>query len=852
MGEYPIDPLLPRLRASLVPGATVLLQSPPGAGKTTRVPLALLGEIAGTEPLPGRSLILEPRRLAARAAATRLAVSLKEPLGERVGYSVRHEQKRSSRTRIEAMTDGLFLRRLQNDPELTGINCVIFDEFHERSRNSELALALVREVQELLRPDLCLLLMSATLDLTNLRAQLPHAQVLTSEGKAFPVETQHLSPRPHEPLEARVLRAIEQEMAHLLNTEESRDHPPTVLVFLPGLREIERCRQRLLNSGLLSQWEVIALHGRQSLSEQGRALKPCHHNQDGRVILATSIAESSLTLDGVRLVIDCGLTRHTQFDPGTGMEGLITVPASQASADQRRGRAGRQNAGRCIRLWSPAEQQRRPAHDIPELQRADPQPTVLDLALWGAGLGESLPWLEPPPRAAFEEGRRQLLELGALTPEGRPTDTGKKLARFGAHPRLGLLLLQSRAMGRPQVGADLASILNERDLLSHNNHGSDLWARMLLLRDHRSSARIPGDRAAADRLRTVLDQSRRWLQQLDQFEQAQEPQTIEASDEQLAAQLIATAFPEWIAVARPGQRGQFLLRQGRGAALQVSDPLDGAEALAIAQLDLGDTRSKIRLALPLTHQWVRDLADQNGDWQERVIWDEPTQRVRAERVLQLGALELERQPQQQASCEQSRDILVKQLSKDGLSALPWSQRTEQLRSRLALAHQQLGKPWPLRTLQHLEKHPNSWIGDTLMGCRGWDDVKEEQLMEALWGDLAWSNRQKLDQLLPTQIKIPSGRNAALDYQNDDIVLSVKLQEMFGCLEGPAVFNGQLPVTIELLSPAGRPLQRTRDLAGFWQGSYQQVRKEMRGRYPKHPWPDDPADAEPTAKRKARP
>jgi len=855
LGEFPIDPLLPRLRASLVPGATVLLQSPPGAGKTTRVPLALLGEIAGTDPLPGRSLMLEPRRLAARAAATRLAVSIKEPLGERVGYSVRNEQKRSSRTRIEAMTDGLFLRRLQNDPELTGINCVIFDEFHERSRNSELALALVREAQELLRPDLCLLLMSATLDLTNLRSQLPHAQVLTSEGKAFPVETQHLSPRPNEPLEGRVLRAIEQEMTHLLATQDGGHHPSTVLVFLPGVREIERCRQRLSKSGLLNHWEVIALHGRQSLAEQGRALKPCNHERDGRVILATSIAESSLTLDGVRLVIDCGLTRHTQFDPGTGMEGLITVPASQASADQRRGRAGRQQAGRCIRLWSPAEQQRRPAHDIPELQRADPQPTVLDLALWGAGLGETLPWIEPPPRAALQEGRKQLIELGALNSEGRPTDMGWKLARFGAHPRLGLLLLQARALGRPQVGADLAAILNERDLLSQHKHGSDLWARMLLLREHRSSSRMPMDRSAADRLRTVLDQSRRWLQQLGQFDQVKEPQGIEANreatDEQLAAQLVATAFPEWIAVARPGQRGQFLLRQGRGAALQVSDPLDGAEALAIAQLDLGDTRAKIRLALPLTHQWVKDLAEQNGHWQERVLWDEQTKRVRAERVLQLGALELERQAQQQPSCEQCRDVLIKQLSKDGISALPWSPRIEQLRSRLALAHQRLGAPWPLRTLQHLEKDPNTWIGDTLMGCRSWDDVKEEQLMEALWGDLSWSHRQQLDQLLPTQIKIPSGRNAALDYQKDDIVLSVKLQEMFGCLEGPAVFNGQLPVTLELLSPAGRPLQRTRDLAGFWKGSYQEVRKEMRGRYPKHPWPEDPAKAVPTAKSKAR-
>ena len=813
------------------------------------MPLALLGEIEGTHPLPGRSLLVEPRRLAAKAAATRIASSLHEPVGERVGYSVRYEQKRSQRTRLEALTDGLFLRRLQNDPELRGIGCVIFDEFHERSRNSELALALVREAQELLRPDLCLLLMSATLDLKSLQVQLPQAQVLTSEGRAFPVETQHLSPRPNEPLEGQVLRALEHEVSNLLSTRDAKDQPPTVLVFLPGLKEIERCRRRLLHSGLLSEWEVMGLHGKQSLAEQGRALQPCHPNQEGRVVLATSIAESSLTLNGVRLVIDCGLTRHTQFDPGACMEGLITVPASQASADQRRGRAGRQISGKCIRLWSPAEQQRRPAHDIPELQRADPQPTVLDLALWGAGLGETLPWLEPPPKASLQEGRRQLLEIGALHQDGRLTDRGHQLAHFGVHPRLGLLLLHAQFLGQPQIGADLAAILSERDLLSHYNHGCDLWARMLLLRDSRRSTHSQIERVVADRLRMVRQQSLRWLQQLGQPNDAQELKCTESSDEQLAAQLIATAFPEWLAVARPGQRGHFLLRQGRGAVLQGGDQLDGAEALAVAQLDLGDTRAKIRLALPLTFQWVRDFADKNGHWQERVLWDEQTKRIRAERVLKLGALELEKHPQQRVDCEQGRDVLIKQLGKEGLSALPWSKGLEQLRCRLALANQHLHSPWPVRTRQHLEESPGSWIGDALLNCRGWDDLNEDQLMEALWGNLNWSDRQRLDQLLPPKIKIPSGRYAVLDYQEDDIVLSVKLQEMFGCLQGPSVLSGQLSITIELLSPAGRPLQRTRDLYRFWQGSYQQLRKEMRGRYPKHPWPENPAQAEATARTK---
>ena len=461
MRTYPIDALLPQLCELLVDGATVLLQAPPGAGKTTRVPLALINRL-GTKhdspPFQGRIWIVEPRRLAARAAAKRLAESLDQPVGQLIGYSIRGEQLRSESTQVEIMTDGLFLRRLQADPSLDGVGCVVFDEFHERRRDAELSLTLLREARSELRPDLCLLLMSATLDLSDLKPRLPEAIVLKSEGRCFPVETHHQLPRRDEALPRQVLRAIETHAVDL---------PPRsgVLVFLPGLAEIIRCKELLDTAESLRRWRILPLHGQLPLEEQNRALQRCSADHDGTVILASAIAESSVTIDGVRLVIDSGLSRQLRYDPGQGMEGLETVPSSLASADQRRGRAGRQGPGCCVRLWSPAEQQRRPAFSTPELQLADPQPVVLELAAWGAGLGEALPWLEPPPPASLLEGQQQLIALGALTSNGRLSPTGRLLGQLGTHPRLGVLMLEAHRRGCPELGCDLAALLSERDPL---------------------------------------------------------------------------------------------------------------------------------------------------------------------------------------------------------------------------------------------------------------------------------------------------------------------------------------------------------------------------------------------------
>lgn len=787
-------------------------------------------------------LMLEPRRLATRAAACRLAEALGESPGERIGYAVRHEQRSSSITECEVVTTGLFLRRLQSDPELSGIGCVIFDEFHERGRDNDLALALVRDVRHHLRPDLRLLLMSATLNLESLVAELSGATVLTSAGRSYPVTTHHLPPRAGERLSSTVIRALEQHALPLGATElESRHQPPTVLVFLPGLHEIDQCERAIQECSSLEGWQLCSLHGQQPLEVQARALTACSSEWLGRIVLATAIAESSLTLHGVRLVIDSGLSRRSRYDPETGMEGLETVPTCLASADQRRGRAGRQAPGQCVRLWSPAEQQRRPEHDTPELLRCDPQPLVLDLALWGAGLGEQLHWLDPPPRPSLQEGLHHLVGLGALTPAGLPSDAGRQLAGIGTHPRLGMLLLHAREWKRSRLGADLAALLSERDPLNSNEHGSDLGARLQLLKKGRN-----------DRIHSIRQLSRQLYQQLEALPalraqalpHAGQPPAADCSDELVAALLLATAFPEWVALQRAERSSSYQLRQGRGAVLTAEDPLQASAALAVARLDLGRVNARIRLALPLPISWLEDLARREGEWQETVALDEG--RVRSRRNLQLGALTLQSLPQQRPDPELACSLLLDHLGHAGLETLPWGPRSQQLRERLALLHQHRGLPWPARDWESLARDLPEWLGPSLLGCTGLGDFSEDQLIEALWGEVSWQQRQSLNQLLPESLLIPSGRQARLDYRDGEVCLAVKLQEMFGCLETPRVLEGRLPVTLELLSPAGRPLQRTQDLEGFWRGSYHDVRRDMRGRYPKHPWPDNPATAIATA------
>lgn len=847
--RLPIDDQLEAIRGALAPGATVVLQAPPGAGKTTRVPLELLKAFGDQ----GSILLIEPRRLATRAAAERLAAGLGEAVGEQVGYSVRLERRSSSRTRLEVLTGGLFLRRLQADPALEGVACVIFDEFHERGAEADLALALVRQARTLLRPELRIMVMSATLDLAPLAAGLDGATVITSPGRSFPVAVEHQRPRERERLEQQVVRALEN---HWL---EERGPAETVLVFLPGQREIADAQRAIEATAWGQQVACTPLHGQLSLAHQAQAIAPAP-TAGGKVVLATSIAESSLTIAGVTLVIDAGLSRRNRFDPATGLDRLVTLPASLASAEQRRGRAGRLGPGRCLRLWAPGEEQRRPGFDPPELLVCDPLPIVLQLAEWGDALGEDLPWIDPPPRTAVQEARELLEQLGALDGGGRITPAGRTMAGLGLSPRLAHLLLRAQACGSLELGCELAVLLSERDPLNPRDAGSDLLCRLDWLRARasepadrlapgRSSQRREMQKLQAELKRQVLASSRR-----DGATNAQttasKPRSA-ASEEAMAARLLGWAYPERIALSRGRGDGRFLMRGGRGAVLHPDDPLADAEALAIAIADGEGAEARVRLAVRLERADLEELAAAQGQESLEARWDPQAERVRCERSLRLGALVLARTPWPEARGEEVQAAMAEGLRQLGLAALPWCPRSRSLQQRLGLAHRWLGPPWPDRRLERLEDDPAAWLGVRLAGLRSRQDLRQLDLIEALWGELDWAERQQLERWFPETIAVPSGRRVALDYVGEEPVLAVKLQEMFGATVSPTLLDGRLPVTVQLLSPAGRPAALTRDLAGFWSSGYAEVRRELRGRYPKHPWPEDPRQAVATALTKAR-
>ncbi|WP_216903737.1 ATP-dependent helicase HrpB [Synechococcus sp. CCY 9618] len=838
----PIDGRLAAITAAMGPGSTLLLQAEPGAGKTTRVPLALLDHLAEA----GKILMLEPRRLAARAAAQRLAANLGEPLGGRVGYSVRLESRTSSATRLEVVTAGLFLRRLQADPALEGVACVIFDEFHERQAEADLALALVRQARSLLRPELRLLVMSATLDLEPLAGDLDGAEVIHCEGRSHPVAVEYQPPRPDERLERQVLRALE---THWLPQPAPRG---TVLVFLPGLAELESARRAIEASPWGAGLDCALLHGQLPLGAQGRAIASASQAA-GKVVLATAVAESSLTIAGVSLVIDSGLSRLSRFDPATGMDGLVTQPCSQASAEQRRGRAGRLGPGRCVRLWSAAEQQRRPAFDLPELLMVDPLPIALQLAEWGSAEGDDLPWLQSPPRRSLEEAQALLQQLGAIDDRRRITDHGRSMARLALHPRLAHMLLRARERGWETLGCAVAVLLSERDPLDRREAGSDLMRRLDWLRQDRRNLGAqdrPGDPGPWRQLQAQLRRQLGGGGGGSGSGSGSGGMVVGESDDVRAAQLLCWAYPERLALGRGRGDGRFLMRCGRGASLPPGDPLAGADALAIASVDGQGQEARVRLAVALSRRGLEELVAEEVEECTEARWDGTDQRVRCERLRRAGALVLERRPWPEATGEPVQRALLEGLERLGLEVLPWTRSSRQLQQRLTLAHRHLGNPWPDRSPEALRLDPGQWLGAHLTGQRSLQDLQQLDLTEILWHDLDWSLRRELDRLLPVALPVPSGRRVPLDYASGTPVLAVKLQEMFGSLTGPTVLDGRLAVRVELLSPAGRPAAVTSDLAGFWSQGYADVRRELRGRYPRHPWPEDPRQGIASARTKA--
>jgi ATP-dependent RNA helicase HrpB len=815
MDPLPVDEALPRLKQALQGRNATVLVAPPGAGKTTRVPLALLD----ASWLAGRKIIMqEPRRLAARAAARRMAATLGEQVGETVGYRVRLDAKVGPRTRIEVVTDGLFLRLLQDDPSLDGVGCVIFDELHERGLETDLSFALVREAQIALREDLRVIAMSATLDPGPVSDRLGGAPVIESAGRMFAVDTRYLDREPGGRIEDAVASTVRRALA---------EQSGSALVFLPGVGEIRRVEERLANLG--ATVDVAPLYGDLSPANQDRAIAPSPAGRR-KVVLATAIAETSLTIEGVRLVIDSGLMRMPRFSPRSGMTRLETMRVSQASADQRRGRAGRLEPGVCYRLWTEEAQRGLLPFTPPEILDADLAPLALELALWGAS-ATTLPWLTPPPAAALATARALLVDLGAIDPAGAITPHGRAMARLAQHPRLAHLVLKGRELSQGKVAALLAAILSERDFLRLPPGQRDADLR------HRVDIALSGKRDGA--LRLIQESARRLMPR---------DAKTETPDVSKTGALLALAYPDRIGRRRPGTAGRYLLSGGRGAALTEGDPMANEEFLVVADLEGSAQDSRIFLAVPITAAEIEELYADRIVAEETVLWSPRDGAVLARRRRRLGALILEDKPLAKPVAEKLRTAMLDGVRQLGLSALPWSDDLVKWRARVAFLHR-LDESWPDLSDANLLTSLDSWLAPFLDGVSRKDHLSRIDLGAALKAlAVPWDKQRALDRLAPTHIEVPSGSHVPIDYANPaEPTLSVRLQEMFGLLDTPRLADGKVPITLHLLSPARRPVQVTRDLASFWATGYRAVKAELKGRYPRHYWPDDPLVAEPTAR-----
>ena len=813
----PIEEALPRLKAALAAGPNAVLVAPPGAGKTTRVPLAVLRESwLGDKTI----VVLEPRRLAARAAARRMASTLGEEVGETVGYRVHLDSKVGPRTRIEVVTEGVLTRRMLRDPELASVGAVLFDEFHERSLNADLGLALALETQSALRPDLRLLVMSATIDGAEVARLLGDAPVIESQGRAFPVETRYLGDVTLPEVENATASAIRRALA---------EEGGSVLAFLPGEREIRRVADRL---GYIAA-TIHPLYGALPPRAQDEAIRPAAPGTR-KVVLATSIAETSLTIEGVRVVVDAGLARVARFDPRTGMSRLETVRAGRASVDQRRGRAGRLEPGICYRLWSEAAQRALLPALPPEILVADLAPLALDLAVWGTSDPSSLSWLDPPPAGAMSQARSLLESLGALDKDGRITRHGRRMAELPLHPRLSHMVLAGAEQRSGARACEVAALLSERDVLTAQARDPDLRRRLDALNGasdpHAHRGRITEARQAAQawkrRIKVSTDDA---------------PMSVGA--------LVAMAYPGRVAQRRGGQ-GQYRLVNGRGAALAPEDPLSREPYLAIADLDDAGRDARVFLAAPIDRAEIETLFADRIETAEEVVWDERAEAVSAARRVKVGAMVLEETKSEAASPDARAEAMIAGVRAMGLDALPWTPGLRVFRARNRFLHNH-DPAWPDFSDEALLAELESWLAPYLGNAARRTHLARVDLAAALSARLDWAQQKKLETLAPTHLEVPSGSRIALDYDADPPVLAVKLQEMFGQVETPTVAGGKVAVVVHLLSPAGRPLQVTQDLGNFWRTGYASVRAELRGRYPRHPWPEDPLTAPPTRRTKAR-
>ncbi|MFV0423189.1 ATP-dependent helicase HrpB [Oleidesulfovibrio sp.] len=855
--NLPIATILDDLVHTMESCTNCVLQAPAGAGKTTAVPLALLH----LPNLRGRILMLEPRRLAARTAARRMAQLVNEQVGRTIGYRVRHENAVSSRTRIEVITEGILTRMIQNDPELSGVDCVIFDEFHERSLHSDLGLALCLEAQSALRPDLRILVMSATLDGQAVSALMGNCPVLTAEGRMHPVETRYLSPPAGMSLLHRnhAVQLMASAIRQALNDEQG-----SILAFLPGMREISMVAEALERVTLPdgSPVMIAPLHGSLPPKQQDVAIAPAPAGTR-KVVLATSIAETSLTIEGIRIVVDCGLSRTAQFNPSSGMSGLVTRRASIAEAEQRKGRAGRLESGVCYRLWNVTGTASMPAFAKPEILESDLAPLALELARWGTSDYMELAWLTPPPPSGMRQARELLLQLGALSASEkdslwRITPHGENMARLPLHPRLAHMLITAAASSNDAVtdaACLLAALLTERpdQLRKHINitHALDSLT---------SSAGKYGNRAGQTptaRFDNTVSQLQAMLAPIIDDIPSSEvaTQLCSLSHSELPAALCALAYPDRIGKAT--ERGRFVLTCGKAATVPADNPLATASYIVVPELDGQNASARIQLAIPIGQNTIESLFVRDIKQTASVSWNEQTYSVEAKNRRTLRELVLAEKPApEQLTEEAAVAAMCLGIRKMGIGCLPWDAELESIRKRIIMlrstdlsadAPTPCQTPWPDVSDTALLETLEDWLGPFLGGIRRRAQLKQVDLQAAFRALLPWPLSKRLDEEAPEKLIVPSGSAIRLDYSGPIPVLAVKLQEMFGATETPTIAEGKIAVLLHLLSPAGRPLQITQDLKNFWSSGYHAVKAEMKGRYPKHPWPDDPANATPTRK-----
>ena len=840
--DLPVEKILPQLCAFLRKGGSVILKAPPGAGKTTLVPLALLKEPWLKN---GKIIVLEPRRLAARSAAYRMSELLNETVGKTVGYRTRTDSKISRDTKIEVVTEGIFSRQILANPELDNVAAVIFDEFHERSIHTDLGLALALDARTILRDDLKIIIMSATLDPEKISPLFENPQVLTCEGRMFEVKTESIPKHPRERLEDIAVRAVAKAIS---------SGPGSILCFLPGIGEIRRVEEKIRSGMILPDNTILCpLYGDLDKKEQDAAIRPAPLGKR-KIVLATSIAESSITIGSITVVIDSGLSRKSVFDPRTGMSHLETVRVSKASADQRRGRAGRTAPGTCYRLWADNENSLMPDYDIPEILESDLANLALFLADWGVTDASKLKWLDLPPSAEFAQSVELLKNLGALDINGKITRHGKKMIAAGTHPRLANMNLQGSARSIGSLACDIAAILEERDFIkfSGGRRDSDIRTRLRALREGRAfspkapflkdsfsdgSASHPYheniDNSAKSRVKTLSDDFRQRL-----------GIAFRECDTETAGILVGFAYPDRIAKRREGNNPIYLLSCGRSAKFAEPESISKEELLAIAELDDRDKDPKIILAAPVTR---RDLDIYFGEMistVEKVEWDDKSGAVIASGRRMLGKIILEEYPLKNPDTSKISDAISKGIKTRGISCLCWNDESENLRRRIEFAATIDGKDgWPDTSDNALLENLDEWLRPFLNGIRKLEDMKRINLKEALEGMLGWKLKEKLEKLVPARLKVASGSMIKLNYtEGKGPILEVKVQELFGTKEHPRIFNGKIPVLIRILSPSMRPVQTTSDLVGFWNGSYQLVKKDLKGRYPKHYWPENPMES----------